>query len=65
MVTLNLHPAEGVGAHEDAYADVCRSMGRPADGSSVPFDITSPAYVDAYFKHLHHPLERQGDARAE
>jgi hypothetical protein len=59
-VTLNLHPADGVHKHEDAYPAVCAAMGRPADGTAVPFDITDKAYVDAYFKYLHHPIERQG-----
>jgi hypothetical protein len=40
---------------------VCAAMGRPADGTEVPFDITDRAYVDTYFKDLHHPIERQGE----
>lgn len=60
-VTLNLHPADGVGKHESAFADVARAMELdPAKTDRVPFDCTDPRFVDAYFKYLHHPLERQG-----
>ena len=59
-MTLNLHPADGVAAHEDAYPAVCKAMGHALDGTPVPFDITDKKYVDAYFKYLHHPIERQG-----
>ncbi|WP_246180273.1 glycoside hydrolase family 31 protein [Kocuria coralli] len=60
-VTLNVHPADGVRSHEAAYADVARDLGLdPETGLGVPFDITSRAFVDAYFKHLHHPHEDIG-----
>jgi len=60
-VPLNLHPAQGVGRHEAAFEDVARHMGLdPAEVDRVPFDCTDRRYVDAYFKYLHHPLERQG-----
>ncbi len=60
-VSLNLHPAEGVGAHEDAYPAMCEALGRdPSTGDRIPFDCTDPAYMDAYFQILHHPLEKQG-----
>jgi alpha-glucosidase (family GH31 glycosyl hydrolase) len=42
-VALNLHPAEGVHPHEDAYSDMCRAVGQdPAKGEPVEFDITNP-----------------------
>jgi len=60
-VTLNLHPADGVGRHEDAFADVCRAMGLDEKRTHrVPFNSTDRRFVDAYFRLLHHPLERQG-----
>ncbi|HKQ48529.1 MAG TPA: TIM-barrel domain-containing protein [Phycisphaerae bacterium] len=60
-VTLNLHPAEGVGKQEARFAEVCNAMGLdPAVTDRVPFDSTGKDYVDAYFKYLHHPLEKQG-----
>ncbi|MCP4592810.1 MAG: DUF5110 domain-containing protein [bacterium] len=59
--TLNLHPATGVKQHELAYPEVAQAMGvDPATAEHIPFDCADPRYVDAYFKYLHHPLERQG-----
>jgi len=60
-VGLNLHPHEGVGPQEAAYADVCRAVGRdPAAGEPVPFDCADPAYARAYLELLHRPREREG-----
>ena len=60
-VTLNVHPSEGVGAHERAYPQVAQAMGLdPAAGERIPFEVTDRTYMDAYFKYLHHPLEDQG-----
>lgn len=59
-VSLNVHPAEGGGRHEEAYNAIRRELGLEKDGETVPFDITNPAFVEAYFKCLHEPLEAQG-----
>jgi hypothetical protein len=60
-VTLNVHPADGVRAFEDAYADMCRALGLdPAERLPIAFDITDPAFLEAYFDVLHHSLEEQG-----
>lgn len=60
-ITLNLHPAEGVGRHEDAFEDMCEAMGLdPATTERIPFDIGDPRFVDAYFRLLHHPEEDRG-----
>ncbi len=60
-VTLNVHPADGVGPHEDAYPAMCAEMGiDPSAKQPIPFDPTDPAFVDAYFTHLHHPEEERG-----
>lgn len=59
--TLNLHPAEGVQAHEDAYPAVARALGRDAArGQRIPFDPGDRAYMRAYFDLLHHPREAEG-----
>jgi alpha-glucosidase len=60
-VTLNLHPADGVGRHEEQFETMAQAMG--VDGKTadkVEFDITDPTYMSAYFKYLHHPDERRG-----
>jgi alpha-glucosidase (family GH31 glycosyl hydrolase) len=60
-VTLNVHPADGVHAHEDRYADVAKAVGiDPATEQAVPFDPTDPTFMEAYFRLLHHPLEEEG-----
>ena len=60
-VTLNVHPADGVRRHEDAYVDMARDLGRdPDDGRGIAFDITSPAFVNSYLTRLHHPHEALG-----
>lgn len=59
--TLNLHPADGVRAFEDAYAEMARAVGvDPSTGAAIPFDVTDPAFLRAYFSVLHHPLEADG-----
>ena len=61
MPSLNLHPQEGVGAHEDAYEAMARAMGiDPKTKKSVPFAIEDPKFVENYFKLLHHPMEKEG-----
>ncbi len=60
-VTLNLHPAAGVQFFEDAYPEMAKAMGiDPATKEHVPFDITSPKFMENYFEILHHGYERDG-----
>ncbi|GAB3438629.1 glycoside hydrolase family 31 protein [Phycicoccus ginsengisoli] len=60
-VTLNVHPADGVRAFEDAYPRMARAMGiDPDTEQTVAFDPTDPRFMDAYFEVLHHPLEDEG-----
>ena len=60
-VTVNLHPAQGVRFFEDMYEDFAKRMGvDPATREKIPFDITDPDYVDAYFNILHKPYEDDG-----
>ena len=60
-VTLNVHPADGVRAHEDAYPAMARALGRPVDtGDPIAFDVTDRAFLDAYFDVLHRGLEQDG-----
>lgn len=59
--TLNVHPADGVRRHEEAYPAMARAVGiDPASGVPVTFDISDRAFASAYLEHLHHPLEAQG-----
>mgnify|MGYP002311759991 FL=1 len=55
---LNLHPADGVQAYEDAYRDMAVRMGMdPACGDPVRFDAASLRHWDAYFSCLIYPQE--------
>lgn len=61
IVTLNVHPADGVRRHELAYPEMAAAMGvDPASGEEIPFDIANRDFARSYFELLHHPLERQG-----
>jgi alpha-glucosidase (family GH31 glycosyl hydrolase) len=60
-VTLNVHPADGVRGFEDSYAAMATALGRdPEDRLPIAFDITDPAFLEAYFDVLHHRLEEDG-----
>ncbi len=60
-ITVNLHPAQGVRFFEDMYEEFANRMGvDPKTKKRIPFDITDPDYVDAYFNILHKPYEDHG-----
>lgn len=60
-LTLNVHPADGVQAHEDAYESMARRLGVDTENEDpIVFDVTDPAFLSAYFECLHHPLEERG-----
>ncbi len=60
-ITLNVHPADGIRAYEDAYPRAARAMGiDPATKEPVLFDMTDPKFVEMYFEDLHHPMEEEG-----
>ena len=58
---LNLHPADGVQGYEDAYPAIAEEMGVDTSREDpVNFDISSPKFIKAYFKHLIHTNEDLG-----
>ncbi|MEA4812106.1 MAG: glycoside hydrolase family 31 protein [Anaerolineaceae bacterium] len=58
---LNLHPAEGIHAHEESYAHIASSLGvDPQTKKPIEFDIASEIFTRAYFEILHHPMEAKG-----
>jgi alpha-glucosidase (family GH31 glycosyl hydrolase) len=60
-VSLNLHPADGIKAHEACYPAVADFMGVDKTKEiPVKFDIADPKFVAAYFDLVHHPHEAQG-----
>ena len=60
-VTLNVHPAGGVQAHEEKYKEMVEAMGRDWEKEEpVNFDVTDQKFLKAYFEYLHHPNEEEG-----
>ncbi|KAE9636249.1 DUF5110 domain-containing protein [Defluviitalea raffinosedens] len=60
-ITLNVHPADGVRAHEEMYEDMAKELGVDYKNEiPIQFDLTDPDFVKAYFKYLHHPNEEAG-----
>jgi alpha-glucosidase (family GH31 glycosyl hydrolase) len=65
-VTLNVHPADGVGPHEDMYRAFMQDMNAEVKNEAenpvprLPFDAADKKYLDTLFKHTHVPLEKQG-----
>ena len=60
-ITLNVHPADGVRAYEQAYERVAKRMGIDPDSQEpVQFDVTDRHFLEVYFEELHHPLEEEG-----
>ena len=60
-VSLNVHPADGVRAYEDAYPAFARFMGVDTEKEEpVRFMPGDRRFLEGYFKYVHHPLEEQG-----
>lgn len=60
-VTLNIHPAGGIQAHEEVYPQIAETMGVNTEiEQPVVFDAADPKYLEACFQHIFHPLEDDG-----
>ncbi len=62
-VTLNLHPADGVGPHEDMYGAFMREMGVDVSkhpDSVLSYDAANKKYMETLLRHTHDPLEDAG-----
>lgn len=60
-VTLNDHPADGIGSHEDLYEAVAKALGHDtSNGARIEFDCTDKKFLDAYFDVLKLTIEKQG-----
>lgn len=60
-ITLNVHPAAGVQAHEEGYVKMAKALGKDWENEEpINFDITDPKFLEAYFEYLHHPNEDMG-----
>ncbi|MGL4372625.1 MAG: TIM-barrel domain-containing protein, partial [Turicibacter sp.] len=53
--------ADGIRGNESCYPEVAKFMGVNADEEQpVPFDISDPKFMKAYFELVHHPMEDEG-----
>lgn len=60
-VTLNVHPADGVRAHEEMYEEMGKALGVDTEKElPIPFDVSDKKFMEAYFNCLHHPREKEG-----
>ena len=60
-VPLNIHPSQGVRFFENGYEEMCKRLAKdPKKKEVIPFDVTDPEFMKAYFEVLHHPLENEG-----
>jgi len=65
-VTMNLHPADGVGPHEDNYRVFMRKMGVNLKGladsalPTLPFDASDRKYMKNIYKIMLDPLRKSG-----
>jgi len=59
-ITLNLHPADGVGKHESMFREMREAVGGGREMYRVPFDCGDQRFMRAYFDVLHRPLETMG-----
>lgn len=60
-VTLNVHPADGVRAHEEMYLDMAKELSVDYEMEEpIIFDVTNVEFLKAYFKYLHHKNEADG-----
>lgn len=60
-VTLNVHPADGIRAHEEQYLPMAKELRVDYEHEDkIPFDVSDRAFMDSYFRHLHHTNEERG-----
>ncbi|KAJ3391950.1 hypothetical protein HDU84_005098 [Entophlyctis sp. JEL0112] len=57
--TVNLHPADGIGSHEDAYPEIAKKLGY-SGGARIPFQSTNATFVKEFFGIVIDSLEKDG-----
>lgn len=59
--TLNVHPADGIRAHEEEYLPMALAMGVDTQAEDpVLCDPADPVFMENYFTYMHHPREKEG-----
>ncbi|MFV0537780.1 MAG: TIM-barrel domain-containing protein, partial [Dysgonomonas sp.] len=57
--TLNLHPADGVGTHEDNFTALANDLGLPTN-KTIKWNIENEKFYKAFFKNIMRPHENIG-----
>ena len=57
-VGLNLHPADGVGSHEDHFSEIAADMG--ITGDRVPWMLEDSTFYRSMFSHIIREREQEG-----
>lgn len=57
--TLNLHPSDGIGTHEDNFEDLAFELELPLN-KKVDWDLDNKDFYKAFFKHILRPHENIG-----
>ena len=61
QVTLNLHPADGVAAYEERYAEVAQDMGmNPEKAETIPWVSSDKRFMQSVFDRILRPMEQAG-----
>ena len=61
VVTLNVHPADGIRAFEEQYPVVAEKLGLNVEiEEPAKFDLMNEKFRKVYFEDVHHPLEKDG-----
>ena len=59
--SLNLHPSNGIGYHEDMYEEMAKACGiDPESRKLIKLDVLNPDFMEKYFDIIHHPYEEDG-----
>lgn len=57
--TLNIHPADGVGTHEDNFIPLANDLGLPAN-ETIKWNIENETFYKSFFKNILRPHENIG-----
>lgn len=61
QVTINLHPADGIAPYEVQYPAVAKDLGiDPATKQTIPWVVSDKKFMQAVFKDILHPMQREG-----
>ncbi|MGO2686713.1 MAG: TIM-barrel domain-containing protein, partial [Enterococcus italicus] len=60
-ITLNVHPADGIRAFEEAYPRVAKRLHLDQEAEEpARFDLNDENFRISYFEDVHHPIEEDG-----